>query len=555
MLHGRRVGGWVVEDWVAPDEGVVPVPLAASSGHGPPPEVVALADWAAWRWAGPVASFLATASPHRVVEAAPGPAVTPEPADDRPRVSPGGGAVGLVDAVLESAPVPAVVRLAPAYDTARIVLELVDRLGTHGIVVLAPEHARVDELADRLIAAGLPVAVLPGAWERAAAGGAVVVGTRSAAWCPVVGLRGAVVLDAHDEAYREQRAPTWSAVDVVLERARRDGAPVALVTPCPTVVLSEGTRMVTTGRELERQGWPVVEPVDRRGADPRTGLFSERLVHAARTLLGQSEGRVVCVLNRTGRVRLLACGECGTLARCTVCGGALAQPVRDGALHCPRCGGERPAICARCDSTRLRSVRMGVSRATEELSALLGLEALEVSATTDPVDARRARLVVGTEAALHRSGRVGLVAFLDFDQHLLAPRFSASEEAFALLARAARLTGGRGSGGRILVQTRLPDHEVLAAAVHADPSLLLDAERAVRRAIDLPPFGALATLRGPGAAELVDRVRAVGGPTVSELEEDRWLLRAADHHVLCDALAAVGRPEGRVRVEVDPVDV
>ncbi|HEY4701138.1 MAG TPA: hypothetical protein VIH64_04570, partial [Streptosporangiaceae bacterium] len=65
-LHGRRVGAWVVEDQVAPIPGVTLKPLSASSGQGPPPAVVELAEWAAWRWAGPLSSFLGTASPPKV---------------------------------------------------------------------------------------------------------------------------------------------------------------------------------------------------------------------------------------------------------------------------------------------------------------------------------------------------------------------------------------------------------------------------------------------------------------------------------------------------------
>jgi primosomal protein N' (replication factor Y) len=34
---------------------------------------------------------------------------------------------------------------------------------------------------------------------------------------------------------------------------------------------------------------------------------------------------------------------------------------------------------------------------------------------------------------------------------------------------------------------------------------------------------------------------------------DKWLVRADDHHRLCDALAATPRPPGRLRVEVDPL--
>jgi primosomal protein N' (replication factor Y) len=148
-----------------------------------------------------------------------------------------------------------------------------------------------------------------------------------------------------------------------------------------------------------------------------------------------------------------------------------------------------------------------------------------------------------------------VVAFLDFDQHLLAPRFAAGEEALALLARAARVVGGREGGGRILVQTRQPDHVALSAAVHADPSRLSDGERDLRAGLDLPPFAALASVGGPAAEELITGLSNVDGLSVSFLDDTKWLVKAPDHGTLCDGLASVPRPAGRVRVEVDPTDV
>jgi len=142
------------------------------------------------------------------------------------------------------------------------------------------------------------------------------------------------------------------------------------------------------------------------------------------------------------------------------------------------------------------------------------------------------------------------VAFLEFDQELLAPRYRAAEQALALLARASRLVRGR--AGRVLVQTRTPDHEVLRAAMHADPGLLADAEAARREVLGFPPARALAALSGEAADSFADSCRTAGlevlGPT-----DGRWLLRAADHTTLCNALAAVPRPTGRLRVEVDPI--
>lgn len=551
-LHGRRVGGWVVEDGVTPPPGLVTKDLAGSSGLGPPSTVIALAEWAAWRWAGPLSSFLGTASPDRVVRTMLPPVTSTT--DARP-ASPGGGAITLVDEALGGAG-PAVIRLAPALDAGRIVLEVAHRVGPAGVLVVAASRTRAEALASRLRDAGLPVAHLPDQWARARQGASVVVGTRAAAWAPLERIRAAVVLDAHDEAHSEERAPTWSAVDVVLERGRRDRAPVVLVSPCPPVTITEAVRLVTTDRAVERRGWPPVEVVDRSDDDPRTGLFSERLVAVARAELDRHGGRVVCVLQRTGRIRLLACAVCGALARCTRCGGAVSQAERGGSLSCQRCGETRPCLCALCDSTRLKSLRIGVTRATEELAALLGTEAVEVTAGAVPDgDHDAARLVVGTEAALHRIEHAGVVAFLDIDQHLLAPRFGASEQALAVLARAARVVGARSGGGRVLVQTRLPHHEVLRAAVHADPGLLTNTERALRRELGLPPFCALALLGGPGAAAYAAGLAGVAAIDVSALGVDRFLVRAGGHDLLADGLATVVRPPERLRVEVDPTDV
>jgi primosomal protein N' (replication factor Y) len=463
--------------------------------------------------------------------------------------------VGILNEILEEGARLSLVRLAPALDASLIALELLHRLGPSGVLVLAPSHARALLLADRIRRAGAPVALMPDEWEAASSGRCVVVGTRSAAWAPLERVRAVVVLDAHDEAYREERSPTWSAVGVVIERGRRDVAPVVLVTPCPPVVLLEQGSLVTTDRAVERRGWPVVEVADRTADDPRTGLFSERLVQLVRSVLDTPTGRVVCILNRKGRARLLACAHCGALARCTRCGGPVAQKEPGGELRCRRCALARPAVCAECDSTRLKVVRSGVSRATEELSALAGVEATELTGDSEESVDASSRLVVGTEAALHRVTRADAVVFLDFDQHLLAPRFGAGEEALALLARAARLVGGRQSGGRILVQTRIPDHEALRAAEHADPSVLADSERTLRQELALPPFGALALLRGPGSADYAAGLRSDDRLSLSSSDPERWLARAADHRVLCDALASTPRPAGRLRVEVDPTDV
>ncbi|MGH9243546.1 MAG: hypothetical protein ACRD29_04370 [Acidimicrobiales bacterium] len=536
-VHGRRVRGWVTELDVSPPAGVALKPIAKVTGWGPPADVVDLARWAAWRWAGHPSALLGTASPPTAVRGLPPPrsARTPPPTAADP----------LADHALARG--RAVVRLPPAADPFPYVLAAARR---GNALVVCPSIGRARRVAARLGRAGAPVALMPHDWARAAAG-ATVVGARAAAWAPVPDLAAVVVIDEHDEAHQEERTPTWHARDVAIERAARAGVPAVLLSPCPTLeALNWGDRLTVSTTD-ERSGWPPVDVVDRRDDDPRrAGLYSERLVARLRE---RTDGRVVFVLNRKGRSRLLACVACGNLARCERCGSAVTLPEA-GRLLCTRCGRARPQVCLVCGAIAMKNLRVGVSRIREELEALVNEPVGEVTGGQPPAS-NAPRVLVGTEAVLHQLDNAHMVAFLDFDQELLAPRYRAAEQALALLARAARLVGGRRPGARLIVQTRLPQHPVVQSALHADPDRLVLDERPRRQALAYPPYAALASVSGPAAEAFIAAVGAPLGVEVLGPADGRWLLRAPDHATLGNALAATDRPPGRLRLEVDPLRV
>src|SRR5690606_28835789 len=137
----------------------------------------------------------------------------------------------------------------------------------------------------------------------------------------------------------------------------------------------------------------------------------------------------------------------------------------------------------------------------------------------------------------------------------LAPRYRAAEQALGLVVRAARLVGGRAGGGRLVLQTRVPRHEVVLAALHADPTRVADAERERRELLRFPPAAALAEVSGAAAPASVAALGRPPGVDVLGPADGRWLLRAPDHATLCDALAGLPRPPGRLRLVVDPLRV
>jgi primosomal protein N' (replication factor Y) (superfamily II helicase) len=564
-LQGRRVRGWVLSYPVAPIEGLALRPVAKVTGWGPPPELVDLASWAAWRWAGRRRSLLVTASPETAVRRLPVaalPAAAPLSQVSSPGGPPSGGPVTAAASVTDRTasahlvheawrPGVHLLRLPPVYGATEVVLAAAER---GRVLVVVPTTARAAAGCAALRKRGLRVALLPEDWAQARAGADVVIGTRAAAWGPCPGVGAFVVLDAHDEGLVQETAPTWDASSVSAERARREGVPCFWVTPCPSLELVAGADDVhTASRASERSGWAALQLVDRRRDDPRLGLYSSPLVEVLKG--GQ---RVVCVLNRKGRASLSICGACGEAATCERCGAGVALVGEQ--FQCPRCGLSRPVVCASCGSDTLRQFRVGVTRAREQLEALAGRPVGEVVGGTQELP--DTPVLVGTEAVLYRDGElrrrgpVAAVAFLDFDQELLAPRYRAADEALALLSRASRIVGGRQHGGKVIVQTRVPGHPVIEAALLADPGRLLAVEEPVRKALRLPPFMAMALVSGPGAPELAAILEEQGaGVEVNQLAEDRWVVRAPDGAALADALGAAGRPTGRVRVEVGPLRI
>ena len=532
-LAGRRVGGWITDIDVITPDGVKLRPIAKVVGWGPAAELFPLAEWAAWRWAGRPQHLLTTASPERVVGMIPvaRPSSIPVPVVLDP---------WLADAFNGPS---SLVRLPPSKDPFDLLLEACRR---GNALIICPSVSMARLFGARLRRAGVAVSLYPRDWALCAGGGSVI-GARATAWAPVRDLAAVVVLDEHDEGHQQEQTPAWNARDVAVERARRADVPCVLVSPVPSLESLGQHRLITLSRSEEREGWPVLDIVDRGRDEPSRRALP---VSDALARLVTSEKRIVCVLNTKGIARLLACGSCGDLARCERCDAALEQI--DDHLHCPRCQLNRPVVCKACGSSKFKLRRRGVSKLREELEAAAGCPVVEITGLTAGEPLPEARIYIGTEAVLHQVQHANVVVFLDLDAELFAPRYRANEQVMALLARAARLVGSRSGAGRVMVQTTEPRHEVLTAVLQADPGRFAAAELVRRQLLRFPPVSALASVSGAGAASFVASMPEITGVEVLGPSHDRYLIRAANHQILCDTLAATPRPESRIRLEVDP---
>lgn len=525
-LHGRSVAGWISELDTTPPEDKTLREITKVSGWGPSRDVIELARWAAWRWSARTNTFLQTASPQRNVYQL--------SQQNESRDEDGQQRLDNFSVTTHRWP--------PTSDPYELIVDAIDN---GPALIIVPSLRQSERLHTRLRKNGHKVALSPGDWGVARSGNISVVGTMSAAWAPVHPLRRIVVVDCHDRALRQEGAPTWDAVEVAVERARRCGAAVTLLSPAPRLEHLAFSQLVEPAKEEERRGWANIEVVDMRDEDPRNGLFSEAVTRA----IGQ-QARVLCVLNRKGRATLLVCNKCQSIPACSRCEGRVTVTTAESIeLSCTRCDFAQPVVCSKCGGTKFKQLRLGVNQAAEQLAKVINKPVGEVTQESDSLP--DTQVLLGTEAVLNRVGRADLVVFLDFDQDLFAQKFRADEDALLLLARASRIV--RGKPARVIVQTRKPDHVALTAAASVQPQLVNEASIAFRQVMQWPPFGAIATVTGPNAQAFVDA--APLGIEVWGPDNGTFMLKARSTEVLCNGLAEMRRPQGRLAVRVDPYGV
>jgi primosomal protein N' (replication factor Y) len=242
------------------------------------------------------------------------------------------------------------------------------------------------------------------------------------------------------------------------------------------------------------------EPGTRR---PGEVVFSARLREELERTLAAGE-QAILLRNRRGYAPLLLCRACGEDFRCGQCGLPRTLHLRERRLLCHYCASSLPlpAICPACRGETLEPIGAGTERVEEELAALFPGVEIDV---LDRDSARRSggpaailerfgrgetRLLVGTQMVSkgHHFPGVTLTAVLSADGYIGFPDFRAVEKTYALLTQIAGRAGRGDRAGRVVVQTYLPEHYAIRAALEHDDEAFAEQELRFRRAFHYPPF-------------------------------------------------------------------
>jgi len=369
-------------------------------------------------------------------------------------------------------------------------------------------------------------------WRAVALGHApVVVGARSALFLPFPDLGLIVVDEEHDAAYKQEDGVIYNARDMAVVRARLSAAPCVLASATPsleTVVNADQGRYERL-RLPNRHGGaslPAVVATDMRKNRPPSGRWlSEPLIGALTTTLAEGE-QALLFLNRRGYAPLTLCRACGHRLACPNCSAWLVEHRQAGRLQCHHCGFTRglPEECPDCGAEgSLAACGPGVERLAEEVAAGFPDARVLVAASdtlTGPkaaaeliekITAREVDLVIGTQvlAKGHHFPMLTLVGVVDADLGLEGGDLRAAERTFQMLHQVAGRAGRGERPGRVLLQTYMPEHPVMAALIGGERDEFLACEAAERKRLGWPPFGRLAALILSGPSEEAARRAAL----------------------------------------------
>ncbi|MBO5129264.1 MAG: primosomal protein N' [Oscillospiraceae bacterium] len=393
-------------------------------------------------------------------------------------------------------------------------------------MLLVPEIALTPQLLGLLAAYfGETIAVLHSSlaagerydqWKRVRSGEArVVVGTRSAVFAPCAQL-GLIILDEEQEhSYKSENSPRYSAKEVAIWRGAKEKALVLFGSATPSVetmyrAKTGAYRLYTLNRRFGGRTLPAVEIVDMR-QELKEGndlSFSAHLQDAIIDTHSQGKQTII-LLNRRGASRALVCVDCRETPECPRCSVRLTYHSANNRLMCHYCGFSQPVTerCPKCGGP-LKPIGTGTQKAQQELNYLLpDLEVARMDADTvsavnthekilDHFKNEKVPILIGTQMVAKGLNLpdVTLVGVLDAELSLYTDSFRAAETTFNMLTQVVGRAGRGDAPGRAVIQTMVPEHEVIRLAAKQDYDGFYELELSLRRLQGVPPFGDVVTL-------------------------------------------------------------
>ncbi|HVK60884.1 MAG TPA: primosomal protein N' [Bdellovibrionales bacterium] len=417
-------------------------------------------------------------------------------------------------------------------------LEDVVARGQQGIV-LVPEISLTPQLIERFVRRlGDAVAVIHSHltprektnqwWAMLEGKKKILIGARSALFCPLPNLGMIVVDEEHESSFKQDEKLKYHARDAAVMLAKFSNCPVILGSATPSLETWQNAQL---GRyklhqlkaRVADRALPTIEVVDLRSErdDRRIAGNSdlpfwcgEKLFTAIEETLDKKQ-QVALFLNRRGVAQAVVCPDCGWVPACPNCEVKLTLHGKSHLL-CHYCDYHETMseYCTECKVGEPKPMGLGTELIEKDLGKLfpnariIRMDRDEINTREDleravkSVENREVDILVGTQMIAKGLDFPGLtlVGLVLADVAFNLPDFRSAERSFQLLTQVAGRSGRHldEGAGRVIVQTYNPDHPSLTFTQAHDFEGFAGFELSFREALKYPPFARLAGFRIQG---------------------------------------------------------
>jgi primosomal protein N' (replication factor Y) (superfamily II helicase) len=362
-------------------------------------------------------------------------------------------------------------------------------------------------------------------WEIVEGRKDILIGARSALFCPIENLGLIVVDEEHESSFKQDEKLKYNGRDCAIMLARFMDCPVILGSATPSLESWKNAQekkyfLHQMKSRVENRPLPQIEIIDMRlekdlekKSFEKPYWLSQKLYSEMHETLCQNQ-QVALLLNRRGMAHMLFCPSCGYSVDCPNCDISLTLHGNSH-LVCHYCDYHEnlKTKCPDCREGELTTMGLGTEKVEEDLKKLFPnhvvaradrdevTSRLEMEELVARMESKEIDILIGTQMIAKGLDfpHLKLVGLLLADVGFNLPDFRASEKSFQLMTqmsgRSGRHVGANDQPGKVVIQTYNTTHESVLFAQAHDYEGFVQTESNHRLQLNYPPYHKMASIR------------------------------------------------------------
>ncbi len=339
----------------------------------------------------------------------------------------------------------------------------------------------------------------------------IIIGPRSALFCPISNIGLIVVDEAHETAYKQDQAPYYHTSRVASKLAELHKAIIILGSATPLVTdyfmaIAKKRPILRmqqiASRKDSKKGQVSIVDLRDKTKFTQKPYVSDELIGAIGEALARNEQSLL-FLNRRGTARIVFCEQCGWQATCPSCDLPL---VYHGDAHVMRCHtcefkARSPSSCPTCHNTSVIFKSIGTKAVVDDISTMFpkarvmrfdidNKKSERIEQNYELVRSGKVDIIVGTQTLAKGLDlpKLSVVGVIIADTSLYFPDFSAQERTYQLLSQVIGRVGRGHRDSKAIVQTYAPESPLLEAILKKDWQSFYTQELMERKEFMFPPY-------------------------------------------------------------------